>query len=226
MDWCVFSNCELVDKLETVNGVWVKHYHGTTLWQAQCILKQGFITGLYHGGTRSSPCGIWGCTRRGDALDRVHLVRGWSRQAGEEPMSAWDCPVVLCIFVLSDKLRHHRTLWNGTGIYCLPFQPGTLVDFARQYCEIHIHAHQYRRFKQLNATWDGIKNGSIVMCRCVRADPSSLFNDNPGPMTCGRILPTNSDEFLSWRRANQSKQYRCPTCDFMYSCQLPFAGHG
>ena len=97
-EWCVFSNRPYVriHDVDEVTGQCfaaynrVKHFHGTTLWQAQKILTQGFKTGLHQPGSASSPCGIWGCTRRGDCLDRTHLVREWSRHAGEEEVSGWD----------------------------------------------------------------------------------------------------------------------------------------
>ena len=100
--WCLFSNMPYVLSAWTVHatgqhfvlqenpdgsmrGDMVKHVHATTLWQAGLLLNNGFEVGLHHQGTQSSPCGMWGCTRRGDCFERARLQRGWSKHAGESP---------------------------------------------------------------------------------------------------------------------------------------------
>eukprot|EP00973_Karenia_brevis_P040815 5648872-Karenia_brevis.AAC.1 len=91
--WVVFCKNEL----RAVPDNMARHFHGTKLNQFRKILDNGFARGMHHRGSWSSPCGIWGCTREGDALDRCHLSRGWSKEAGEVALSGWDCPVALCI---------------------------------------------------------------------------------------------------------------------------------
>ena len=148
--WCVFSN-RLYRPTSRVNartgqqhvGNSVRHFHGTTLWQAMRILTEGFKVGLYHRGSIGSPCGIWGCTRRGDCLDRAHLNRGWSRHAGEPAASGWDCPVVICILVPVGSLYKHGNLCNGTEVRCWKGEPHTVVDVAGQHCEVHFFVDLY-----------------------------------------------------------------------------------
>lgn len=230
--WCVFSNRPHVPNthVDTVTGQCfvagnhVKHFHGTTLWQAEQIFNEGFKIGLHHRGSASSPCGIWGCTRRGDCLDRTQLVRGWSRQAGEAAVSSWDCPVVLCLLVPQGHLYKHSELYNGTEVRCWKWEQDTLVDIGAHYCEIHFFADLYKRFRKMSEQWQQLKNGDFVMCRTVRGNPASLFTENPGPMTCGRVVSTESLEFAAWKKANGSKQYRCPKCDILHKCGQPLSG--
>ena len=173
--WCVFSNglyrptscVNAHTGQQSVGSSYVRHFHGTTLWQAMRILTEGFKVGLHHRGSSSSPCGIWGCTRRGDCLDRTHLVRGWSRHAGEPTVTGWDCPVVLCILVPVGSLYKHESLKNGTEVRCWKMEPGTVVDIAGQYCEVHFFADLYKRFNELYWHWQHLKRGDRVLCRSV-----------------------------------------------------------
>ena len=172
-----------------IEGNYVRHFHGTTLWQANLILAEGFRVGLYHKGSLSSPCGIWGCTRRGDCFDRTDLGRGWSRQAGEVALSGWDCPVVLCMMVPEHELKKHATLANGTQVRCWShttlscgascrFVPGTLVDIVGAYCEIHICVEVYKRFRTLNEKWQQLQQCGFVLCRAARYNPQPVAQDN------------------------------------------------
>ena len=131
--WCVFLNEEFIPECEIPDSH-MRHFHGATLWQAQLILEQGFKAGLYHRGTQSSPCGVWGCSCRGDCLDRVHLVRGWSRHAQEVGVSGWDVPVVICIIVPRRGVHRHEKLKNGTIINCWMQAPDTVIDIAKHDC--------------------------------------------------------------------------------------------
>ena len=221
--WCVFLNEEFIPECEIPDSH-MRHFHGATLWQAQLILEQGFKAGLYHRGTQSSPCGVWGCSCRGDCLDRVHLVRGWSRHAQEVGVSGWDVPVVICIIVPRRELYRHLTLKNGTIINCWTQTPDTVIDIATRYCEIHIFADQFKRFRSLNEKWQQLVHGDLVLCRTVRGNPAFLFCDDLGAMTCGRVISTESREFDSWKRAGKTHIYRCPMCDELYSQCWPLSG--
>ena len=236
--WCVFSNGPY-RPTSCVNAVTgqqhcvnpqtgrqhVRHFHGTTLWQAMQILTEGFQVGLHHRGSSSSPCGIWGCTRRGDCLDRTHLVRGWSRHAAEEGVTGWDCPVVLCILVPVGSLLKHENLKNGTEVRCWKKEPDTVVDIAGQYCEVHFFVDLYKRFTELYWHWHHLKRGDRVLCRSVLKKPETIFSDKPGAMTCGRIVLINMSKFSAWKCASKSSQYRCPQCSTLYANGWPLSGH-
>eukprot|EP00973_Karenia_brevis_P086499 11996518-Karenia_brevis.AAC.1 len=58
--WVVFCN----EELQAVPDNMARHFHGMTLYEFREILKHGFVTGMYQRGSCSSPCGIWGCTRK------------------------------------------------------------------------------------------------------------------------------------------------------------------
>ena len=231
--WCVFSN-GLYQATSCVNArtgqqhvgsSYVRHFHGTTLWQAIRILTEGFKASLYHKGSKSSPCGIWGCTRRGDCLERAHLVRGWSRHAAEPTVSGCDCPVVLCILVPDGSLHKHESLKNGTVVRCWKKEPDTVVDIAGQYCEVHFFVDLYDRFRTLFLHWQHLKQGDRVLCRSVLFKPETIFNDNPGAMTCGRsVFLKDTVKFSAWTCAQKSCQYRCPECDILCTNNWPLSG--
>ena len=220
--WCVFSNSPYIE--DNVDGYYIRLFHGTTLWQANQILKGGFTAGLFFKGSATSPCGIWGCTRRGDTLIRTKLCRGWSRTAGEVELSGWDCPVVLCILVKQEEVwtkKERLMCKNGTRIYCMKAMPGTVIDIAGRYCEIHILADLYERFRMVREKWQLLKTGEFVLCRTVRYNPESVFEDKSRPITCGRVVSTKSYDFSAWIRAKKSHEYRCPWCDDLYSQPMP-----
>ena len=221
--WCVFSNKEFMAECKVPDSH-MRHFHGTTLYQAQLILEQGFKAGLHHRGTQSSPCGVWGCSRRGDCLDKVHLERGWSRHAQEAGVSGWDVPVVICIIVSRREVHRHKPLENGTIINCWMQPPDTVIDIATHYCEIHIFADQYKRFRSLNEKWEQLVDGDLVLCRTTRRNPAFVFCDGKRAMTCGRVVSTESREFGSWKRASETNIYRCPMCDDLYRQGLSLSG--
>ena len=235
--WCVFSN-GVGYPTSSVNAhtgqqrcvdvhtgqQYVRHFHGTTLWQARRILTEGFNVGLHHEGSSSSPCGIWGCTRRGDCLDRTHLVRGWSRHAAQEGVSGWDCPVVLGILVPVGSLYKHENLCSGTEVRCWKGEPHTVVDIAVPHCEVHFFVDLYQRFSELYWHWQHLKRGDRVLCRSVLKKPETIFSDKPGAMTCGRIVLINTSKFSAWKCANKSHQYRCPQCSTLYANGWPLSG--
>ena len=76
-----------------------RFYHGTTLAQAYDIMRSGFIVGMHHKGTTSSPCGVWGCSEAPATFDRVHIARGWVKES--DYIGPWDQPVSLCWVVPS-----------------------------------------------------------------------------------------------------------------------------
>ena len=135
-------------------------------------------------------------------------------------IALWCC-VCLCP---KGSLHKHGQLLNGKEVRCWKWQPDQLVDMAAAYFEIHIFTDLYRRFRAIGEKWQQIKKGDVVMCRAKRGDPVSLFRDNPGPMTCGRIVSTGAPEFTAWMKANNSKQYRCPQCDNLYMDCQPLSG--
>ena len=124
--------------LQFVDGM-VKLFHGTTLHQVHGILRDGFKSGLYHRGSQNHPCGVWGCTRPEVALVKAKPERGWSREANEDKVSSWDCPVVLAIFVPKDELYVNTRYKCGTLKVCQRFMPGTTVPIAPRVCEIYIY---------------------------------------------------------------------------------------
>ena len=130
-------------------------------------------------------------------------------------LSGWDCPVVLHMRVPAHELKKHLTLANGTDVNCWKQRFGTVIDLSNYVCEIHIHEPLYNRLRRMCDNWQLLELGKLVLCRTKRYNPTDVFTDNPGPSTCGRVVATTSDEFMAWRRAHNTKQYRCPHCDAM-----------
>ena len=123
--WAVL--CNFKDPVE-LGGVMV--YHATTLSQCHTICDEGFKVGKWHKGTKSSPCGIWGCDDPGHSFDRCPLTRGWTWSANRSdtsvPMCGWNCPVAFAGSFPQDafhtqKARNRqgictqRTTWNAVG---------------------------------------------------------------------------------------------------------------
>ena len=85
--------------------------------------------------------------------------------------------------------------------------PDTVIDIATHYCEIHIFADQYKRFRSLNEKWEQLVDGDLVLCRTTRRNPAFVFCDGKRAMTCGRVVSTESREFGSWKRASETHTY-------------------
>jgi hypothetical protein len=222
-NWIVFrNNVRVVDCPPN----YLRHFHGTTLSQCQYLLKDGFAVGLYHAGSQSSPCGIWGCSQRGDCYDRAHLRRGWSFDNEGQIMGGWDCPVVFCWFVREHDLYNHKRLRNGTVVRVLKEPPRQVCTFTAKYTEIHIHMPIYARFKQLPSHWADLQQGRSVVCRACIEHPEDLYCAGEGshPMTCARVVSTVSAQSQGWLCANSTHQYRCPECDRLHSQCLPCTG--
>ena len=115
-------------------------------------------------------------------------------------------------------------LKNGTSIHCMKAMPGTLIDIAGRFCEIHILVDLYERFRMVREKWQLLKTGDFVLCRTVRYNPETVFEDKRGPITCGRVVSTKSYDFSAWIRAKKSHEYRCPWCDDLYSQLMPISG--
>ena len=217
-EWVIFS------EIAQVHGC-TSLYHGTTLHQAQMIIKQGFHVNKHKTPTHTSPSGIYGCSKRGDCLQRVHLKRGWSQYAGESAASGWDCPVVLKIPAPESQVATHKTLANNTDVIVWKLAAGTIVDVINKGCEVHIYAPLYNHWRTLHEDWCDLTFGYKILCRTKKGCPSDIFEDNPGPNTCGRRVCIHSNEFIKeWTKAKRTSQYRCKMCDVNYKANQPISG--
>jgi hypothetical protein len=215
-NWVVFYNWDPLQQrprtFDASESDAVKLYHGTTLSQCQTILAEGFSVGLHHKGSKSSPCGIWGCDSPGHAFDRVPLSRGWSTIASEDIVCGWDCPVAFGWSFPSHALMTHKHLQTGK-VYVHKLPQGTLWDVNARRTEIWIHRGLFERFKVLPTAWVFLLHGHAVVCRARLGTPSDLYRaGHSAPMTCGRICDVREWEAEGWQKASDSKQFFCPSC--------------
>ena len=194
----------------------VNLYHSTTLAQCQQILAAGFTVGLYHKGSRSSPCGIWGCNKPGHAFDRSRLNRGWSIKDGltAAVMCGWDCPMAFGWSFSSAAVQTHRHLSTGKVlVHKLPL--GTQWDVRSRRTEIWINSRVLERFSALPAALKQLQQGRLVVCRARRKSPHALYRaGHASPMTCGRTCETPLAS--GWTCAEGTHQFVCPFCQESY----------
>ena len=195
-----------------------KLFHGTTLAQCQEILQSGFFVGMCHEGSMSSPAGIWGCSVPEHCVDRAPLDRGYSHAATNRLdrgiVCGWDYPVVFAWDLEEERVRKHETLSDGSQI-CVHKQPcGTIWDARNRPTSIWIHEDLYDRFCRLPSWWPKLQSGAVVACRSRHMQPFDLYQaGNAAPMTCARVCVFEELKANGWRKARESKQWRCPSCD-------------
>jgi len=196
------------------------HYHGTTLHQCRLILQDGFHVGKFHHGSKTAPAGIWGTNNPGHSFDRTPLRRGWS-WGRESKVSGWDCPVALRWMFHSDELTHRTPVGTGTkSVFRLP--RGETFDVCSRPTEVWLNRDVYRRFRSIATHWDDLQFGRVVLCRARRKHPEDIWTAGcAAPMTCCRVVDTLSLDFSRWLKANGTRQYRCPTCDYNYNRGCP-----
>ena len=231
----MFSNCPGRTEPKEPVADETRHFHATTLHQCQLILKNGFIVGLHHKGTQSSPCGIWGCDSPGHAYDRCHLARGWSISDAANPsgysgyrtgtrelgVSGWDVPVALCWIEQRSDLRVHVRL-KTANVLSRNARCGDIIDVRSRETEIWIHRDMYARFNKLKDVWQDLKASRVAVCRARLGCPRDLYDaGHASPMTCGRVCRADACVGLGWQKANKTQQWRCPACDKLYSSGLP-----
>jgi len=210
--WIVFRNHGTSLSIGTET---TRHFHGTTLYQCRNILSRGFHVGMCHRGSSSSPCGVWGCDAPGHAFDRTPLMRGQTGRSASG-ISAWDCPVALCWYFDTAKVHTHKRLVTGT-VQVVKLPVDSLFDVRGTLTQIWVHRTLYERFRELPRHWPALRAGRLVACRARLAYPDDLYRSgDASPMTCGRVVAVESDEFQIWVKASSTKQYRCPWCEGLY----------
>ena len=219
--WCVFCNRNVALQNDPEKDL----YHATTLPQCQKICTEGFLVGLHHAGTQSSPRGIWGCSEPGHAVDRCPLSRGWSKRMQEDAISAWDVPVVFRWQF--NRLKRHKHLRTGV-VVVHPSQARTLpvTDWPT---EIWIHYELYAHFATLAAPWPGPKSGALLPCRARACHPEEVWKAGDcAPMTCGRICEASECESSGWQKTGRAGtlQYRCFDCEELSTICRPCTDRG
>ena len=205
-----------------------KLYHATTLSQCRLILRDGFLVGLYHAGSKSSPAGIWGTSCPGHSVDRAPLDRGYSfheENVDKGIVCGWDCPVVLAWDIEKETLKTHGELVDGSVIWVHKQPCGTIWDARNKPTSIWIHMSLYERFRNLPSWWHKLQEGTVVVCRSRVRFPSDLYKaGDAAPMTCGRVCAFENLRAEQWRQAGESKQWYCPTCGKFYAHCKPCTG--
>ena len=201
-------------------------YHATTLSQCNAICETHFDVGRYHGGSASSPCGIWGTSEPGHSFDRVPLKRGWSCDSEREPsMCGWDCPVAFGWPFKKHQITGHKRLATGT-VYAHKLPCGTEWNVLERYTEIWVHAGLWDRFRLLSDHWHSLVLKQSVACRSRMGCPQDLYTaGDASPMTCARVCEVSNLATQHWRIANKTEQFRCNFCDFSSTSCRPCTDH-
>ena len=219
--WVILSNRSV--RLRP-NHLQERFYHGTTLAQAYSIMQEGFIVGLYHKGTTSSPCGVWGCSEAPATFDRVHIARGYVKESGF--IGPWDQPVSLCWVFSSASLTMHKQLKRGACVKVLKKAAGLRLDIRNMPTEIFFNVKISDNFQQLPSVWDELRLGARLVCRARRNEPlPDIMNcGNASPMTCARTTLFHDAAGRGWVRAKSTGQWRCPACARNYAECVPCTG--
>ena len=200
-----------------------RFYHGTTLAQAYDIMRSGFIVGMHHKGTTSSPCGVWGCSEAPATFDRVHIARGWVKES--DYIGPWDQPVSLCWVVPSASLTKHKQLERGVCVKVLKKKLGHRLDIRNTPTEIFFNVNISDNFGKLPSVWVGLRLGTRLLCRTRRCEPDDIRNcGNASPMTCARTTLFDDAADNGWVRAQNSGQWRCSACARNYAECVPCTG--
>ena len=190
-------------------------FHGMTLGELTSLLSMRVWTaGRYTQPSVSSPLAIWGCTTIGMAIDRAAVERGWAFTHNELP-SAWDCPVVLGMSIPEDYgYGQHKRLTNGSSCMRklvdsrnIPFDDLNIVT-------VFVPREMYSRFNRLRSAWTMFQSGEAVLCRTRRFHVEDFWKSGHGSAwSCGRWVPFYDAPAMGWKKANETKQWRCPMCD-------------
>ena len=172
--------------------------------------------GLWKRKTKTSPLALWVATSRSAAMDRASPKRGYAAQQSTLP-SEWDCPVAIGLNLPAELFGNggHKPLKNGVerkrmlagGRREMPVEELNIV-------EVDFFAPAFERYRILSALWPSLKSRERVLCRCEVGNPGKLFQGGHGaPWTCGRTLPRDDCESYGWLKANNTSEWRCPSCD-------------
>ena len=213
--WLCFSKAEHV-RLDAVGDNTMEVFHGTCLSQVSSIVKDGFDVGRYHKGSSTSPAGLWGCGTRAGAVEHCPVQRGWAQESGEA-LGGWDTPVVLRSFHLKKLVRKHKSLSDGSDVYCRKGAVGEALRLADAIgFEVQIPVWLYKRFWKLPEKIHRVaenRRDELLVCRARRGTPSDLMRAGHGQsMTCARTIEWGNRHVHGWEMATKSKIWTCPFC--------------
>ena len=177
--------------------------HGTTVWNAWHIWRQGFKVGQRgHAKNCSTRHVIWGFAggvHGNDAVDcamhRADASSNPSVRKGE--FDAWSCPCVLEFRVAVKLTRFPDT---QAGVCCLThngqghlYRPGDMIHVRGPWAAVHINVDVFNRYNDFLAkprVRDNILTGRSIMCSspwlsCPQ-ERERLVNPNTNP--CGRVV--------------------------------------
>jgi hypothetical protein len=204
-------------------------WHGTTLHQWRIILEQGiWRPGLWVPASATSPLAVWLTDSRAMAMDRASVQRGWACSLENMAMrqtpsmrptipDGWDTPIVLGMHLMTSDCGLHRKFANGHHCRRYLADDRTAISLEELHIqEVCIHCPTYERYNALPMHWHELHAGQKVLCRTQVENPEIFFKGGHGcPLSCGRVC-VNSPKILmqnGWRRANETKEWRCPECD-------------
>ena len=195
--------------------------HGTTVWNAWHIWRQGFRVGRNgHAKNGSTRNGIWGFEGGGDSVDyamnRADASSNPSMRKGE--FDAWSCPCVLEFRFPVELTRFPDT---QAGVRCLThngrdhqYRPGDIIDVKPYWAAVHINVDVFRRYNDFLAAQSvrgNILHGRSIMCSApwlsCPQERDCIVNPDRNP--CGRVVDAR-DLWMHFQK--RGKCWYCAEC--------------